>query len=207
MNIGIDVDGVLNNIEVFHLNTAAKYFDKAYKIKVVNNNGFDVRDVFQCTEKQRNQFWLRHIWKYCLAEPVRTNASDIIRKLHEEGHNIYIITSRVFANRSDLLGMIFRFMLKFWLKNNRIYYDEIYFCSYTNSAGDKTAGCEKYKIDIMIEDKAENIMAVSQRNKVLCFDAGYNATCSGPNIVRVYDWSGVYKEINTSQVMAEDRNE
>jgi len=196
MNIGVDVDGVLNNIEEFHNGAAARFFEKKYQMKVVDPGGFDVRDVFQCSEKQRTAFWIRNIWKYCLAEPVRPGAAETIMNLHNENHKIYIITSRIFANKPNLLGAIFRFMLKHWLKKNHIYYDDIYFCSDTNSAGDKAFGCEKYDIDVMIEDKPDNIMELSKRCKLLCFDAAYNRDCKGEKIDRVYHWNDVYQQIN-----------
>jgi uncharacterized HAD superfamily protein len=45
----------------------------------------------------------------------------------------------------------------------------------------------------MIEDKQENIEALSRHMKVICFDAPYNRNCEGENIMRAKDWDEVYE--------------
>lgn len=47
----------------------------------------------------------------------------------------------------------------------------------------------------MIEDKAENIEALSKLMKVICFDAPYNRDCEGENISRAHDWGEVFELI------------
>jgi uncharacterized HAD superfamily protein len=44
----------------------------------------------------------------------------------------------------------------------------------------------------MIDDKAENIIALSKMMKVICFDAPYNKNCDGENIKRAHNWDEVY---------------
>ena len=48
-----------------------------------------------------------------------------------------------------------------------------------------TETAAKPKIDVLIDDKKENIEEASKVTKVLCFDELYNQTCEGNNIVRV----------------------
>ena len=52
--------------------------------------------------------------------------------------------------------------------------------------------CKKYGIDIMIEDKTENINSISTQIPVICFDANHNKNLKGKNIYRAYSWYDVY---------------
>ena len=50
-------------------------------------------------------------------------------------------------------------------------------------------------IDIMIEDKVDNINKISSKIPVICFNAGYNRQCKGNNIYRCYAWYDIYNKI------------
>lgn len=95
MNIGLDVDGVLVDTQTFQLREGKKYFGKKYGISAKNPDMFEVMDVFECTKKQREAFWIRYIWKYCLKEPMTKDAARVVNQLRKEGHRVVIITSRV----------------------------------------------------------------------------------------------------------------
>jgi len=41
-------------------------------------------------------------------------------------------------------------------------------------------------------DKAENIIAISEIAKVICFDAAYNRSCEGANAMHAYNWDEIY---------------
>ena len=199
MNIGVDVDGVLVELESFQIEHGAKYFKKKYGYDIVNPAGFDVVAIFHCSEKERNRFWMRNFWKQIIFRPSREDAASILKKLHGDGHKIYVITGRALVTRRDFWGWFSRTLLKNWLKRRCIPYDEILYCSENNSAGDKVAYCEKYSIDIMVEDNAENIIAMSEFTEVICFDAVYNRDCAGENIRRAFDWNEIHMLIEASQ--------
>ena len=59
----------------------------------------------------------------------------------------------------------------------------------------KKEKCINGKFDIMIEDKKTNVDMISKIIPVFVFDAPYNQTCSGTNVIRVYSWYQVYQEI------------
>ncbi|MCI9434118.1 MAG: hypothetical protein HFI86_02420 [Bacilli bacterium] len=196
LNIGVDVDGVLADIEKYQLKYGKKYFNKIDE-KNINYEGFDIREIFNCTNSEREKFWIKYIWNYCIKEPARKNASIVLRKLHDEGNKIYIITGRAHVTENNIVGEIFRKMLYAWLYNEKIPYDDITLCSEKDSEVDKYAACQKYNIDVMIEDKYENVMRLQEITKVLCFDAKYNQKCIGNNIIRVYSFNEVYNQIKT----------
>ena len=56
MRIGIDIDGVLNYIANFQLEYGIPWFrERGYE--VVNPNGFDIKDIFGCSDELRREFW------------------------------------------------------------------------------------------------------------------------------------------------------
>jgi uncharacterized HAD superfamily protein len=85
--------------------------------------------------------------------------------------------------------------LKNWLKRRKIPYDDIFFCDEHRSVRDKTRACEKFGIDVMIEDKPENVTALSKTTKVICFGCAYNRGCGGENIARAADWDEIHNMI------------
>ena len=74
-----------------------------------------------------------------------------------------------------------------WLKKQNIIYDEIIFAS-----EDKLDTCIKNNIDLMIEDKVDNINKISSKIPVISFNTRYNESCNGNNIIRCYSWYDIY---------------
>lgn len=191
MNIGVDVDGVLVDLDGYQQRHGRAYFGK----KEADETHYDIQESFSVTRKERMMFWRKYIWRYCICEPIRDNAAKVIRQFQEDGHKVYIITGRVYVTQKGPWGALFRHMLLSWLKRNGVAYDKIILCSEKRSTEEKTLACEKLGIDVMIEDKRENVNALSKITKVLCFDARYNRDCKGENIVRVHDFNSIYQII------------
>ena len=103
---------------------------------------------------------------------------------------IYIITARFSTDKNDEDGKKMRNIVINWLKEYNIFYDKIIF-----SGEDKLDICLKNNINLMIEDKANNINTISKKIPVICFDARYNQECKGNNIYRCYSWYDIYAKI------------
>lgn len=196
MNIGLDVDGVLVDVRTFQLREGKKYFERKYGITVKNPDMFEMQDVFQCTRKQREAFWIKYIWKYCLREPMTKDAAEIINKLKREGNRIIIITSRAHTTESGTTGMVFRWMLKHWLKKNNLNYDNIIFCEEKGSGVDKLRVCKEQKIDVMVDDSPENLYEIRESKKVICYSAAWNLKCHDLDNCRVNDFTELYNKIH-----------
>lgn len=218
MNIGIDIDGVLNDIEKFQLKYGSiffrkkrikKYIEKHYKengillnendIKdtdfIINLNGYGIKEIFDCTDEEEVEFWTKYTHKFFF-EPARVGASDTIKKLRAEGHKIFIISSRALTNEDSPKGKFMRMLVEKWLDKNNIEYDGITYCSIKNSDQDKLDACIKYGIDVMVEDKRENILTLSDVTKVLCMNTKNNQGISGNNITCVNNFEDdIYNEI------------
>ncbi len=194
MRIGIDIDGVLTDIEQWQLDVGGKFFSK-YNKTVVNKDGYEIAEIFNISEELDDQFWNEYLYEYATKEPARKYTSEVIKKLKEDGNEIYIVTARYLTNRDTDEGKQMRKIVLNWLKEQNIDYDKIIF-----SQDDKRENCLKNNIDVMIEDKAENIISISEIIPVICFHAGYNKECNGKNIYRAYNWYDIYSLIKGGKI-------
>lgn len=194
MIIGFDVDNVLVNQAEYQLRYGVPYF-KEKGMELVDPKGFDIEDMFACTHAERESFWKKYIWKYCLSEPMAMHATQVAKELRSEGHRIFIITGRAHTTEPGVTGAVFRWMLKHWLKKNRFIYDEIFFCSESKSSDDKTRICLEQKVDVLIDDKPENLLALKDKINVICYPAPWNEDVSELDEYRVTDMNGVLERI------------
>lgn len=194
MRIGIDIDGVLTDIEQWQLDVGGKFFSNFNK-SVLNKDGYEITKIFNVSDELDSQFWNEYLYDYVTKEPSRKYASEVIKKLKDDGNEIYIVTARYLTDRNNEDGEKMRKIVVNWLAEQKIDYDEIIF-----SPEDKKENCKKYNIDIMIEDKVDNINKISSIIPVICFHAGYNNECKGKNIYRVYNWYDIYNLINGGKI-------
>lgn len=190
MRIGIDIDGVLTDVEQWQLDFGGKFFSKFNK-NVINKDGYEIAEIFNVSDELDEQFWNEYLYEYVTKEPSRKFANEVIKKLKEKENEIYIITARRFTNENTEDGQKMRNIVIDWLKQQEIVYDKIIF-----APEDKLNICLENNIDIMIEDKVENIEKISTKLPVICFNAGYNKDCKNDNIYRVYNWYDIYNLIN-----------
>lgn len=191
MNIGIDIDGVLTNIEKYQLEVARKFYKKKYNIDIKNEKGFTVKEIYGVDKKGFMDFWTKHLLSYSIKELSRAGASECINKLVNEGNTIYIITSREFADKDNILGTIMRHIVKYWLKREGIPYEKNVFCS-----EDKVTAIKNNNIQVMIEDGPKNIEEISKYTDVICMDAKYNKDIILPRVRHVSNFDEVYTEVN-----------
>lgn len=191
MRIGIDIDGVITDIERFIADYGTKYCKENNLPINIKAGEYDEFKTFNWTEEQGIKFWNEYIVYYATEYPARDFASEVIQKLKEEGHEIYIVTARNdYGVPKEYIGKMKDFVSQ-WLKDNNISYDKIIY-----TEGSKLPYCVGNYIELMIEDSPENIKDVSTKIPVLCFDCNYNRNIEGKNITRVYSWYDVYDKIN-----------
>ncbi len=188
MRIGVDVDGVLNNISEWHISYGAKFCAENNIDRGKDISKYFVKDVFHLTELERDLFWKPNMINLVKNIPVRSFAAEVIHKLRKMGHTIVILTSR--DNHflyDEHAGRMDEYTVE-WLKKHEIEYDEI-----LTGSGSKIDTCLSNHIDVMIEDKDQNILEISKHIPVLCFDALHNQHVDGANIIRVYCWHDVLR--------------
>ena len=190
MRIGIDIDGVLTDIEKWQLDYGSKFYYENYNKAIVNPKGYETNEIFDSSIECDDQFWDKYFKEYSINVEARKFASEVISKLKQDGYEIYIITARGsflshFANVMSKEEN--EHIVKEWLNKNNIYYDKLIF-----SPEDKLGICINNDINIMIEDKVDNINKIATKLPVICFNAGYNEQCNGNNIFRAYTWYDIY---------------
>ena len=192
MNIGIDIDGVLVDLEKFELTYGTELcVDNGWNIKINLEKYLDT-EKFNWTEEQENKFWNKYLEKYVTESEPREYAREIIKKLKEEGNNIYIITAR---NEEGLPAEAYGKMQQFtktWLDKNNIMYDKLIFAP----DDEKINQCIENNVDVMIEDSPRNILSISSRIPVIKYNCRYNDKIKSKNIINAYSWWHIYEIIN-----------
>ena len=97
MNIGIDIDGVLTDLENYIGTVGKKYM-------IENNLDFDdtmnTNTIYGfLSKKDSHRFWNIHWEKYATTIKIRKNASNVIEKLKNDGNKIIIITARTYDSQ------------------------------------------------------------------------------------------------------------
>lgn len=193
MRIGIDIDGVLTNIEQFGMDYISKYcVENNIKFNISTSN-YEVTKTFNITSEQEEGFWNEYIENYATNEKARPFAAEVIKRLKEDGNEIYIITARWRTNRDNDIGNKMRELVKAWLIKNNIVYDKLIFSKAENE--NKLQEIIDNHIDLMIEDSPNNINQLSSVVHIICYNAGYNRECIGDKITRCYSWYDIYRTI------------
>ena len=193
MKIGIDIDGVLTDIEKWQLDYGSKFYYENYNKEIINPKGYETNEIFNSDIECDDLFWDKYFKEYSINVKARKFASEVISKLKQDGYEIYIITARssFLSHSTNVMSKEENEQIvKEWLKKNNIYYDNLIF-----SPEDKLEICIDNEINMMIEDKTDNINKISDKIPVICFNAGYNEECKGENIYRVYTWYDIYNTI------------
>lgn len=190
MKIGIDIDGVLTDEYNYIIDNATRYFEENNIDYKINKKVYDDCKLFNVSNDNYTNFWKEYFVSYCKNVLARPYAKEIIDKLKSEGNEIVIITARPLTYFKNKYQQEMKDLAKNWLDKNKIYYDELLF------SNEKLDTCLKNNIDIMIEDRPENIASVSSGIKVICYDQPYNEDLNNDNITRCYSWYDIYNVIS-----------
>lgn len=189
MRIGIDLDGVITDIARFVADYGTKFcYENNIEFKL-NAGEYDEAKALGISYEDAEKFWNEYLPYYAMKYNAREFAREVIAKL-KETNEIYIITAR---NEDGLPPESYGHMQEMvvnWLKHQNIAYDKIIF-----TKGSKLPYCLENNIDVMIEDSPRNILDISSKVPVLCFDNQYNEKMDGENITRVYSWYDILKKL------------
>ena len=192
MNIGIDIDDTLSDIRD-KLNLAAEKYanelgkeNKNEEDKYVedNNNGNVYQIKYGFTYEELKYFLSVIHEGITKKEEPRKNCVEIIRKLHNEGHKIYIITARDSEFHEDPYKLS-----KDWLDKNNIYYDELIV-----NARNKLEVCQRKNIDLFIDDQLANCTKLSEAGIKVIRITEYNDIQHG-DIINKKNWNEIYNYI------------
>lgn len=191
MNIGIDIDGVLIDLERMEIDYATKISIEENWPIIINLTEYDETKTFNWTEDQAEKFWNKYLVKYVSESRPRMFAPEIIEKLQQDGNKIYIITARNESGMPKEYYGQMQQLTKKWLETQNIKYEKLIFAANE----EKLPQCLQNKIDVMIEDSPNNIKNIANKIKVIKFDCQYNKNVNGENIITAYSWYHIYKII------------
>lgn len=192
MRIGVDCDGVLTDMSAY----ISKYGERYFRRKPRDLTGYSTREIFGCSAREDILFGLRYFPLYCRKWPPRPGAVEVVNRLHAQGHELYEITARMFVTKKGPVGWYSRRMFRTWIKEHGFRFEETYFCAEERSPEDKLAGCRRYAVDLMIDDKPEVALYLADNGvSVLLFDAPYNQAVGHKRITRVHDWEEIGRMI------------
>ena len=189
MKIGIDIDGVLTDQHKFIIDFGTEYFKTRNIDYKIHKDIYESEKTFEVTKEQWANFLKEHVFNYSKNITIRPFAAEAINKLKNKDNEIIIITARYYTTYENENKKIMQNIVKEWLDKNNVIYDEIIFSE------DKLGVCKKLGINLMIEDKPENILSISKEIPVICYDHPYNQKLSNTNIIRCHDWYEIFEKI------------
>ena len=202
MRIGIDIDNCISNFDDTLLKEYLKHDKELRNTGIINENPEYLRKgMFDWTEEEENSFYkknieyvpahcdLKNIEKFAKELKPIEDSSYYIKKLKEDGHEIYIITGRnngEYTNPYELT--------KEWLNKYDIFYDKLIFTNaYDKHA--KTEVCIENNIDLMIEDSTRiSLDLISNGVKVFTMNTRYNQR--EQTLDRISRWKEIYERIS-----------
>lgn len=196
MRIGVDIDGVLNYIANFQLKYGIPWF-RARGMEVVNPDGFDIKDIFDCSDELRREFWKSTtengiplkdalIFELGRNTQMRPGVKELFELLKNDGDHIYIVSERYGTGKKGLMGAYNRKLVYDWLESNGIYLPKADIV-FVPDGKTKADVYKELKIDVSFEDNPKNISAIEDNEDLYCvvFNAGYNKDYEHERIRRV----------------------
>ncbi len=190
MRIGIDIDNCISNFDDTLLNEYLKHDKELRNTGIINEKVENLRKgMFDWTNEEENRFYNSNIETFVKNLKPLEDSPYYIKKLKDDGHEIYIITGR---NNGEYINP--HELTKEWLNKYDIIYDELIFTNaYDKHA--KTEVCFKENIDLMIEDNTKiSLDLINNGIKVFTMNTRYNQ--KEKSLDRVYKWKEIYERIS-----------
>ena len=197
MNIGIDID---DTITLTYEDTFPRAIDfvknvlkKDIQLDLTQAYEHDyIENVFKLDSEEMDLFWRQNLAELTSIVKPKDNSIEVINRLKDEGHNIFIMTARWDCDycNSEKLS-------KEWLEKYNVKYDEIFL----NLKSKKQTAIDQ-KIDLFIDDSIRNCREVSEAGiKCLLFKSEVNSKCAGKVDFDIVDsWNEVYSRIKDGRI-------
>lgn len=199
MRIGIDIDNCISNFNDTLLKEYLKHDKELRNTGIINDNPEYLRKgMFDWTEEEESNFYNENIENFAKQFKPIEDSPYYIKKLKEDGHEIYIITGRNNGEYKDPYKLT-----EEWLDKYGIVYDKLIFTN-AYKVYEKTEVCIKDKIDLMIEDSTKiSLDLINNGIKVFTMNTRYNQ--KEKTLDRVSTWEEIYERI--SNLYKKENNE
>lgn len=186
MKIGLDIDNVIAAFDKGILEAFLELDKQKRNRGIINSGGRWIADMFDWSREEIDEFFVLHMENLAKRLEVRDGAREYMVRLMEEGHELYLITNRVYpAYRNP------ETVTREWLAKNEIPYTELIM---TKSI-DKTEECRHCGVEIMFDDNPENChYLVAGGIRCCCVMTDYPLS-QREGLEHVNDWAELYRYI------------
>ena len=192
MRIGVDIDNVLSNFDETLLREYIRH-DKKIRGNGIIKDGVYLREMFSWNKEYEEKFYKNNIEYFAsMFKPIK-DASKYLKKLMDEGNEIYIITGRDNGEYSDPYNMTIN-----WLKKYDIPYNKLFLVNAYDKHS-KTKICLEHNVDIMIDDSIRMCHDIKEHGiKVFLMNTAYNKGTD--EFIRVFSWEDIYSKLSSEKI-------
>lgn len=159
MRIGLDIDNVIADLDKGLLKELKKQDKLKRNNGIVNKYERYAALLFDWSTEEIREFFTTHMERIAKKLELREDVKYYMDKLLEEGHELYLITNRVYPDYNHPKEVTLN-----WLKEKEINYTKIIF----TETRDKSKACLDNKIDIMFDDDIGNCIRLKKKNVRFC---------------------------------------
>ena len=192
MIIGIDIDDTITDTYEVMINYAQKYTIDVLKREPILKDGncnthFYTQYLLDWKDGEDLGFLKGYYEKILNEVKPKTLAVEYLKKLHDEGNKIVLITARWVTDEFDVVEAT-----QNWIKRNNIPCDKLIV-----NAENKLIAAKQENIDIFIDDSFKNCKMVSEGGiKTYLMDTRTNKGLIDENIERVCSWPHLYMKLD-----------
>lgn len=187
MVIGVDLDDTITNSSEIFIKYAIKYNkEKSIKYKV-DTSKLNQTEAFGWDDNDKKNFYSKYLKKILTETIPNENAKNTLRKIHNNGNKIVIITARSKREIKDMEKLT-----KLWLDNHKIKYDKLLI-----DCKDKGQTCLDNKVSVFVDDNINNCVDVYKKLKipVFLYETRYNKNEEVDGIFRVSNWNDISNKL------------
>ena len=186
MKIGIDIDGVILDTE-----RPLRFYADFWSTFVLGKERLKSTEVsqelnFDWNTDEINEFYAKYFDDITKNSHIVVGAKEILKKLKDEGHELFIVTLRGFYREEE------KILATEKLNQLGIDFEGIYW-----SVKNKRQKCEELGLDVIIDDSPSNASQFEgSKIKVLYFKEPPVRDVDFSNVTKVNCWMDIYREIN-----------
>ena len=188
MRIGLDIDNVISDFDKTLLEEFIKEDKNKRNKGIINSYAKHITSgMFDWSKEEIKDFYINNMERIAEKLSVRGYAKYYIDKMLSDGHEIYLISHRVYPDYNNPLEIT-----KKWLEKNKINYTKLILTKST----DKSPECLENKIDIMFDDVVSNCLKLRDSGvKVCLMGTRYNKLYK-KDLPIVNDWKELYERVS-----------
>ena len=179
MKIGLDLDGVVFNTEIYYKIWADIYNKKIAHGKIINKKEIRIQEKYSWTDEEIDDFFNKYEKIVQEKAPLMPMANEVLKILQDYGCKFYVITGR----ENNEIERTLKRLNELEVKIEDVFFNE----------ADKSGTCKKNQIDYVIEDYYSWAIKLAKNGiKCLFFNNTNFKYKRHKNLIEVHDWGDVF---------------